>query len=179
MKKAMGRYQLPKVSDVMKSPVIALTENHTVFDALSVFNKYHFSTIPIVKEENNYLVGIVSEGDCLKHLAQNLFFDEMSDDNIGLITNRNVWTITREMDIFELEEYFQREGIRHAPVLEDGGRVIGTVSRTDILKHLESFTKEVLQYRHDVKEPLELSMYKDFDTRIEDISEKHKFDSLT
>lgn len=172
------RYNLPKVSDIMSSPVIALTEKHTVFDALTTFNKFRISTIPIVKEASNLLVGIVSEGDCLKHMAHGLFHDELTDDSVGLITRKNARVINREMDIFELEEFFQKEGIRHAPVVEKSGRVVGTVSRSDLLKHLEKFTKEVLKYRHDVKDPLELSMYKDFDTRIEDFNEKHRFEGF-
>lgn len=169
------RYNLPKASDVMSSPVIALTEDHGVFDALNVFAKYRFSAIPVVRPESNILVGIVSEGDCLKRMAQTLFYDEMTDDSIRHIVTKDVKAITWEMDIFELEEFFQKEGIRHTPVVDETNRVTGIVSRTDILKHLHKFAKDVLRYRHDVKEPLELSMYKDFDTRAEDITEKHKF----
>lgn len=173
------RYKLPRVKEIMSSPVIALSKGHTVFDALATFNKYKISAIPVVEHERDYgLVGIVSEGDCLKYLSRNLFFDEMNDDHVGLILKRNVKTITREMDIFELEEFFQKEGIRHAPVVENS-KVVGTVSRSDILKHLERFTKEVLKYRHDVKDPLELSKYKDMDSRMKDISENHRFGALT
>ena len=58
------RYRLPKVRDVMSSPVIALTEKHTVYDALITFNKYKISTIPVVLGSNDYgLVGVVSEGE--------------------------------------------------------------------------------------------------------------------
>ncbi|MCO4755908.1 MAG: CBS domain-containing protein [Bacteriovoracaceae bacterium] len=173
------RYRLPKVRDVMSSPVIALTEKHTVYDALITFNKYKISTIPVVLGSNDYgLVGVVSEGECLKYLAHNLFYDEMTSDSVGVIMKRDVVCIERNMDIFELEELFQKHKIRHAPVIE-AGRVVGSVSRSDILKHLEKFTKEVLKYRHDIIEPLELSMYKDFDMRTKDISENHHFGPLT
>lgn len=173
------RYDLPKVKDVMTSPAIALTEKHSVYDALSVFNKYKVSAIPVVKEQSNRLTGIVSEGDCLKQLAQTLFFDEITDDSIGQIIIRDVKTIKWEMDIFELEDYFQKQGIRHAPVVDEGNRVIGTVSRQDILGHLEKFIKKVMRHRKEVKDPLKLSMYKDFENRIEGINDKHSFKSLT
>lgn len=173
------RYRLPKVSEIMSSKVIALSESHSIFDALSTFNKWKMSAIPVVEKETNVLLGIISEGDCLNQLAHSLFYDELKDESVKIISKPSVRYIQRDMDIFELESYFQKQGIRHAPVIDDKMRVIGTVSRGDILKHLEMFTKEVLQYRHDIKEPLELSKYKEFDTRLEDIKENHKFDSLT
>lgn len=172
------RYKLPKVKDVMSSPVIAITEKHTVYDALLTFNKYKISSIPVVETDKNYaLIGIVTECDCLKYMAHNLFYDEMSTDCVAIIMKRDVVVINRNMDIFELEEFFQKNGIRHAPVIENG-KVVGSVSRSDVLNHLEIFSKEVLKYRHDIIEPLELSMYKNFDWRAKEISEKHHFNSL-
>lgn len=172
------RYKLPKVKDVMSSPVIALTKKHTVYDALLTFNKYKISSIPIVEDDKNYsLIGMVTECDCLKYMAHNLFYDEMSTDSVGVIMQKDLVVIERNMDIFELEELFQKNRVRHAPVLEKG-KVVGSVSRSDILNHLETFSKEVLKYRHDVIEPLELSIYKDFDWRAKEISENHHFNSL-
>lgn len=171
------RYKLPKVSEVMSSPVIALTRDHTLFDALSAFAKYGFSALPIVEEKDNTLIGILSEGDCLNQMSRSLFYDEMNDYRLHHFIKEEVLFIDVEMDIFQLEELFAQNGIRHAPVLEDG-KVVGTVSRTDILKHLQKFTREVLDYRKDVKAPLELSMYKDFDNRLKEISETHRFEGL-
>ncbi len=172
------RYKLPKVKEVMSSPVIALTKEHTLLDALSAFAKYGFSALPIVKKEDNSLIGILSEGDCLKYMSRALFYDEMNDYRLQSFVKEEVFSIHGEMDIFQLEELFAEKGIRHAPVVEDG-KVVGTVSRTDILKHLQKFTNEVLDHRKDVKEPLELSIYKDFDSRLPDIEEHHRFQGLT
>lgn len=171
------RYKLPKVNEVMSAPVIALTREHTLFDALSAFAKYGFSALPIVDGKDSSLLGILSEGDCLKHMSRSLFYDEMNDYRLHNFIKEDVLSIHGEMDIFQLEELFAKHGIRHAPVLEDG-KVVGTVSRTDILKHLEKFTHEVLDYRKDIKDPLELSMYKDFDNRLPDIKEHHSFKGL-
>lgn len=177
MKDSEIRYKLPKAFELMSHPVIALTEEHSVFDALRVFNKYKFSAIPIVEEITNKLVGVLSEGDCLKKLSETLFYDEMSEEKIGSFLNKSVNAITKDMDIFQLEGFFKNHGIRHAPVIQDD-RVVGTVSRSDILVHLEKFALEVLKYRHDVKDPLELSKYKEFDTRAEDLKENHRFEAL-
>src|SRR5690554_4062404 len=104
MNKPELRYNLPRVRDIMTSPVIALTEEHTVFDALSIFNRYNVSVLPVIEEVSAKLIGIVSEEDCLKHMSHRLFYDEASDDSIGLITQQNVKVIDWQMDIFELGE---------------------------------------------------------------------------
>lgn len=178
MQKNVNRYPLPKVSEIMQKPVLALTEDHTALDALSALNRHKLSSLPVVDEKKVELKGVIAEGDLLKHFAQGIFYDDLAHAKLRDIVNSNVRYVDKEMNIFELEEVFHRYGIRHAPVVEEK-KVIGSVSRTDVLISLERFAKDILDYRQSIISPLQLSKYKEMDMRIKELSNIHHFDSLT
>lgn len=55
-----------RVEHIMKRRVISVGENHALYDALSLLNKYNISRLPVVRNEK--LIGILSRSDMIKAL---------------------------------------------------------------------------------------------------------------
>lgn len=53
-----------KVSEVMTSPVMYVTPEHTVDDCMSLMTERHFRHLPVL--ENDRVIGMVSIGDLVK-----------------------------------------------------------------------------------------------------------------
>lgn len=73
----LDKYTLDtKVSDVMTKDVISITPDSTIMDAIKKMDEYGckgeiINQLPVVDEDNN-LIGIVSDGDIIRALSKSL-----------------------------------------------------------------------------------------------------------
>jgi CBS domain-containing protein len=79
------------------------------------------------------------------------------------VMETDVRTVSPAMSLSELEEVLLREGIGAVPVCE-GGRVVGLVSRTDVLKHLQVEEGQAAAFSGFYLEPFD----------VEDVSEEDR-----
>lgn len=144
--KAINQTKIPTVSDIMVREVICLKTTDNIFTAVSLMRQQRLSSTPVIDEANS-VVGFLSEADCLRHLGNMLFFDEGGSMSVGQAMSPQIQGVHPEWDIFKLENFFLTNNLRHAPVINEDRMLIGTVSRHDILKCLESLAKERADYQ--------------------------------
>lgn len=100
----------------------------------------HFGSLPVVDEEKR-LVGIISEFDLLKALRAGKDLDQVTVQEVMVPEPVSVGEGTSASELMKILE--EKHFIR-VPVVDYENRVVGVVSRTDILKgYLQSDTGDI------------------------------------
>ncbi|MCG2430092.1 CBS domain-containing protein [Aequorivita xiaoshiensis] len=122
-----------KVSDYMTRNLITFKPEQSIVEVVEVLVKKGISGGPVINH-NNELVGIISEGDCLKELSDARYHNHpMEDVKVELHMIKNVETIDGEMNVFDAANKFLESKHRRFPILENG-KLAGQISQSDILR---------------------------------------------
>lgn len=133
-KQQNGLGQTPlKVSDYMTTNLITFNPEQSVEEVIETLIKNKISGGPVVNN-NNELVGIISEGDCLKQISDSRYYNmPMAQDNVEKRMVTNVETIDGNMNVFDAANKFLESKRRRFPIVQEG-KLIGQISQKDILK---------------------------------------------
>jgi len=122
-----------RVSDYMTRDLITFTKDQSIEDVMDKLIKYRISGGPVVNEKNE-LIGIISEGDCIKQISESRYYNmPMSKDTIEKYISKDVDTIDGNMNVFDAASKFLQSRHRRFPILENG-KLIGQISQKDVLK---------------------------------------------
>lgn len=120
------------VSDYMTTKLITFRPDQPVSEVIESLIKNRISGGPVVNE-NNELVGVISEGDCIKHISESRYYNMPMDNNtVEKHMVKNVDTIDGSMNIFEAADMFLKAKHRRFPIIENG-KLVGQISQKDIL----------------------------------------------
>jgi len=122
------------VSDYMTTKLITFRPEQSVEEVIETLIKNRISGGPVVNEKNE-LVGIISEGDCIKHISESKYYNMPMDNNHTVEKNMvsSVETIDKNMNIFDAASKFISSKRRRFPIV-DNGKLIGQISQKDVLK---------------------------------------------
>ncbi|NNC48988.1 MAG: CBS domain-containing protein [Flaviramulus sp.] len=122
-----------KVSDYMTTNLITFTPDQTIESVMQSLIKNRISGGPVVNDKNE-LIGIISEGDCIKQISESRYYNmPMQDKTIEKHMAMNVETIDGNMNIFDAATKFLEAKRRRFPIVEKG-KLVGQISQKDVLK---------------------------------------------
>lgn len=146
------------VKDIMSHEVTTVAPDMTIRDLAALMAERAVSGVPVV-DERGHMVGIVSEGDLIrrteigtdqKHSGWLSFFAGTESKALDFIKThgthardvmtRNVATVKPDTNIAEAALLMEKRHVKRLPVV-DGDRLVGIVSRADILRALAAHTK--------------------------------------
>lgn len=121
------------VSDYMTTKLITFTPEQSIEEVISKLIIHKISGGPVVNEQNE-LIGIISEGDCIKEISESRYYNMPMDNShtVGKAMVSNVETIDGNMNIFDAANKFLESKRRRFPILKDG-KLVGQISQKDIL----------------------------------------------
>lgn len=128
-----------KVSDYMARKLVTFGPNDNVVAAMSALLDAKISGAPVVDADGR-LVGILSEVDMMEVVIQDSYYNE----NTGVVSQymqHNVDTVEPETDIYTVAKRFRQEHRRRFPVVKNG-RLVGQISRRDVLRAARDFMKQ-------------------------------------
>ena len=121
------------VSDYMTTNLIVFSPKQSVLEVMDKLIKNKISGGPVVNE-NNELVGIISEGDCIKQISESRYYNQpMGNVSVEKHMATDVETIDGNVNVFDAAEKFLNSKRRRFPIVEDG-KLVGQISQKDILK---------------------------------------------
>ncbi|MFP4844704.1 CBS domain-containing protein [Winogradskyella sp. PE311] len=124
---------LLKVKDYMTTSLITFKPEQSVQEVVESLIKYKISGGPVVNDKQQ-LIGIISEGDCLKQLSESRYYNmPLEHDKVEKRMAVDVETIDGNMDVFDAANKFLQSKRRRFPIVENG-KLIGQISQKDILK---------------------------------------------
>ncbi|RIA08327.1 CBS domain protein [Flavobacteriaceae bacterium MAR_2010_72] len=131
-KKSTGDVPL-KVSDYMSTKLITFKSDQRIENVIDMLIKHRISGGPVVNE-NNELIGVISEGDCIKQISESRYYNmPMDNQTVEKHMVKNVETIDGNMNIFDAANKFLESKRRRFPIVENG-KLVGQISQKDILK---------------------------------------------
>ena len=130
--------------DLMTTSLITFRPEQTILQAIAVLTKNGISGGPVI-DARGEMVGILSELDCLRMLASDEFYQEEQEEGalVHQFMTRDYQTIPADLGIYAISHYFLTKPIRRLPVVERG-RLVGQVSRRDVLRGMEEMSKKRL-----------------------------------
>ena len=115
------------------SDLITFKPDQDIHEVIEIMIEKRISGAPVLNE-NRELVGIISEKDCLKIIVDEAYHDMMhSKKNVSDYMTKDVETLSIEMDVVDVANWFLNNHYRRFPVVEEGV-LRGQISRRDILK---------------------------------------------
>ncbi|MFC0603304.1 CBS domain-containing protein [Winogradskyella pulchriflava] len=122
-----------KVKDYMSTNLITFKPDQSVQEVVEALIKFKISGGPVVNDRHE-LVGIISEGDCLKQLSESRYYNmPLEHDKVEKRMVSDVETIDGNMDVFDAANKFLQSKRRRFPIVENG-KLVGQISQKDILK---------------------------------------------
>ncbi len=129
-----------QVKDFMSSKLVTFKPEQPIGEVAEILMKKNISGGPVV-DDRGKLVGIISEGDCLKEFLKGQYLNSPNHDGIvGDHMVSDVLTTTPETGILEIAQRFLNEKVRRFPVMENG-RLIGQISQRDVLRAVNKLKK--------------------------------------
>ena len=108
--------KIPVVKNYMITRLITLTREMDVYFAIGLLLKNRISGAPVI-DDNNNLVGILSEKDCLRIFANGSFYD-MPGGPVSKFMTDVVSTVKPNSDLFSVADVFLQHNFRRMSVVE-------------------------------------------------------------
>jgi CBS domain-containing protein len=144
------------VKDAMTSPVISVSSQAALFEAVNLLVVHRLSGLPVL-DQTGQLCGVVSEGDLLRrvelgtvhrpdHWWSKLFSSYSTVEAYRMANGRKVSdvmshspiTIDDTATLADAARVMEKHGIKRTPVVHDG-KLVGMLTRADFVKVLHQF----------------------------------------
>lgn len=143
--------------DIMVKKVITINKEASVHELSEMLVKYNISGVPVVNEKGD-IVGIATEGDLIvqdadlhfpryfKLLDSIIYLESLNKFKRNLkkylgtkvedIMTSKVKTVRTDTPVNEIADIMMRDNINRVPVLNARGKLVGIITRADIVKSM-------------------------------------------
>ena len=130
------------VSDYMKRNVVYFHPEDNLQKVISTLLEKKISGGPVI-DDNKNLLGIISEGDCLKQISETRYYNSPeTEKKVKDYMTKNVFTINENTSVYEAINLFLERKKRKFPIVKNG-KLVGLITQKEILK---AFLKMQQQY---------------------------------
>jgi len=129
--KAVRKYE--SVTAYMATDLITFHPDQSIKDAMNILLDNKISGAPVLNDRRE-LVGILSEKDCLRVIIETSYHNQpLILGKVSEYMSRNVRSVSDDKDVLDIANEFLNTNFRRFPVVDSRGRLVGQISRRDIL----------------------------------------------
>lgn len=130
------------ITDVRYAPVIrymcsdcfTFQEDQKINEVIDIMIKDKISGAPVVNARQE-LVGMLSEKDLLIVLIDDGYYNNpLNDRSVKDYMSTDVRSVKLDTDLINVAKMFISSNYRHYPVVDNDGKLVGQISRKDVLK---------------------------------------------
>ncbi|MFZ3577746.1 CBS domain-containing protein [Virgibacillus sp. DJP39] len=146
------------IKDFMIADVISATKKMSIKNLLELLVKNRVGGVPVV-DENNQLQGMISDGDVIRYLqpkgrtVYDMFslvlvsekedlmhkLDYAIDHEVeSVMSNKDIITLHPDDKLEKAIGIFSKQRFKKIPVVNDANKVVGVVSRGDIIRYIST-----------------------------------------
>jgi CBS-domain-containing membrane protein len=114
-----------RIKDVMTTDVVAARSDSSYREMAALLRAHHVSGLPVVDAEG-IIVGVVSETDLLTRRAT-------AGRTAAELMTRPAITTSPDEFVSTVARLMSRRKLRRVPVVDDQGRLVGIICRSDVL----------------------------------------------
>jgi predicted transcriptional regulator len=129
-----------QVKEYMNYYPVTFTPDMVIEEAAILFLKTKQIGGPVI-DNKNQLIGFLSESDILAKMLGSIYHNEQTSD-VAELMHKDALSVKPYDSVIELAQSMLGNKPKIYPVVDDAGRLLGTISRNDVLraidKHLRS-----------------------------------------
>ena len=155
-----------QVADAMTREPVCIGPNESLYEAVKLMKASKVNSL--VVRDSNRLLGIVTDGDFVRHIILSKLDPEKVP--VKQIMSTNLVTIEPEDDITDAMQLLAEENLRHLPVVKDG-KLKGLLTVKDALKLNPSLLELFIENVKIRESERKLGLIREAADRIEGICE--------
>jgi CBS domain-containing protein len=113
-------------SDIMTRRVYTTSPQTSVQEVAQLLYRERISGVPVIDNQSNQLVGMVTEADVIRHI-------DRDDLRVSEVMTCQLVTVKEDTPVSEIAALLTERRIKRVPVVQ-GGQVVGIISRADIVQ---------------------------------------------
>lgn len=126
------------VKHMMLTNVITADPNMSAKKAIKTLYEKHIGCV-VSTDEDNKCLGIFTERDAIRLVAK----DVLLDQPLGNVMTKNVVTIQENASLTEVRKVICAHRIRHMPVVNQEGTLVGLLSVRDVLDQFFGLSSQI------------------------------------
>ena len=130
------------VKDYMKEAVPSVRPDTTVSELINSLREYRLIGSPVV-DENQKIVGFVSEQDCIKKMLDSSYYCQTAP-TVAEVMRTDVLMVEPDDSIIEIASKMMEGKPKIYPVVVNR-KLVGIISRTELLKALDENREDCMK----------------------------------
>jgi CBS domain-containing protein len=138
------------VTKYMTTDLITFTPDTDIMEAIDSMIDNQISGAPVLNNKKE-LIGMISEKDCITVMIDSVYHNlPISMGKVSKYMTTDIVSVSIEADIVDVATQFLRKNYKRFPVLDEKGRLVGQVSRRDILRAVKAMNVTTWQNEHKI-----------------------------
>jgi len=134
-----------KVKDIMTKDVVSVKKDTPIYEAMEIMRKEDITGVPVI-EDDMTLVGVLTEKDVLR-----LFYADENEKNqtVGFFMTRPAVSYRENENLRSVCDFMMINYFRRVPVVSTQGKLVGIISRPDVIDYLLEQRRQNPEVRSD------------------------------